>query len=1170
MNQGISPPTSDGDKVSDSDLLEIDRICDAFESTLRAGEPPSLARSLRSGSQGIQDRLLVELASIAIQFLKDSGDNMPVGTLLRHNPSHTSALNRFAIEFGSEQQTAQVDSGAVSTTQPTVQCPRCHETFDIRIDSDADGLICDVCGHHFRLGNEAIETSANESAITLGRFRLVELAGQGRFGRVYKAFDTRLAITVAIKIPRRSSEYFEMFQDEARALAQLKHEGIVRVHDIGHAAGMSFIVSDFVRGVTLGEWCHDLKPNFRQAARWCQQLALALEHAHERQIVHLDLKPANIMLTRVSNDSNETEQRTVITDFGLARHFSNHKHADVPGDLKQSVGTPAYMSPEQARGQSELFNQRSDVYSLGVVLYELLTGQLPFAGGRNAVMDSILHDEPPDPRIGNKKIPKDLATIALKCMKKEQSQRYQSASETAADLQRWLEDKPILARPAGPLEKSVRWLRRNKLISILSFSLLTSMIAGTVFSALFAIEAREQANLASVRATAAEDAYQQEQRVLRILRGAFKSPPDRSASGISHVLESAESQITEELRNQPAAESSLLASLGEAWLGMHEPARAVHNLTRARRLMIQHYGEDHPETLRTGFLLADAYSKDRFSMGEAITLHNSVLVRRRKVLGNGHRDTIMSLSAMAAAYVADGRIEKGLLLHKEALQLARSTHSESSPITVACATNMGVALIANQRFAEAEDFLEEAVALANANFGRAHPHTLTTKFNLAQACIGNGKSREAFDILVQVHRERARIYGKNDKLTLKTIYLVVETGLSCDRLEETERLISQYVGNLPADLSPTTMRKILYTYFQVAKADRALPIAMLYLRRMRDLRGPDHADTLDAMTSLGAIYSKLEMLPKAVEMLSSSLAGHEKVDAPDRDLLTTAGNLARVHRKLGNYDQAIRLFERTLAGRTELLSRSHRDTQSIVQQLAALLVDAGRYQDAITYYEEAISELTKDEQTSLRALHMMGAAGLCYLRTAQLDRGRALFAEAAEGFASHIEQDPENVSYHYWRTLCELAAGRTNKYRDSCAEMQNRFGDFESRDVAFRLCLTYLLSANSAIPETVLATLAEKSKNPTSRRTQLIELGRLYRNGLLVEAVAYYDIEVTNGRKMLPWDRTFYAMSLAKLGRTTEALEELAAVKSFPTSTLDWTKQTVLQLLTDEAHSLVR
>lgn len=289
----------------------------------------------------------------------------------------------------------------------------------------------------------------------LGHYDLKATLGSGGFGVVYQAWDTRLGRPVAVKVPRfdvKDQRKLRRFLQEARAAARLQHPGIVAVIAEGVENDKPYMVAEFVDGRTLAERIESERPERRQAVAWVRDLALALQYAHDQGVVHRDIKPDNVMLAG--------DGRVRIMDFGLAKQLDDDSSLSIDGSV---LGTPSYMAPEQARGEIAAIDGRSDQYSLGVVLYELLTGKKPFSGPPHAVLAKVAdaNHDPPPPRSRDATIPKDLEAICQRAMSNDPVGRYADMGQFAADLDRWLEGKPTDARPLGPHERVARWCRRN-------------------------------------------------------------------------------------------------------------------------------------------------------------------------------------------------------------------------------------------------------------------------------------------------------------------------------------------------------------------------------------------------------------------------------------------------------------------------------------------------------------------------------------------------------------------------------------------------------------------------------------------------------------------------------------------------------------------------------------
>ena len=398
--------------------------------------------------------------------------------ILSANPDLAEDLREFFLHRDKMENLLDPLRSA-STKVLTVRCPSCSDTVELHEETQLNELNCSACGTRFSLVSDDGQMDFPSGQRKIGQFELIELVGSGEFGKVWKARDTTLQRNVAIKIPRRgrlNSMETEMFLRDARLAAQLKHPNIVTVHEVGKEDSIIYIVSDFIEGSSLKEWIKQKRFAPREAAELAATIASGLAHAHESGVIHRDLKPGNVML--------DLQGIPYIVDFGLAKHDNSEVTMTEDGQI---LGTPAYMSPEQARGDSRHVDPRSDIYSLGVVLFELLTGELPFRGQIKMLIYQILHDDPPSPRRLNNHVTRDLETICLKCLEKEPSRRYPNAQEVVDDLQRTLAGEPIRARPLTRPERLFRWCQRNQRVAFLAASLFLVLLSVTVISPAIAI-----------------------------------------------------------------------------------------------------------------------------------------------------------------------------------------------------------------------------------------------------------------------------------------------------------------------------------------------------------------------------------------------------------------------------------------------------------------------------------------------------------------------------------------------------------------------------------------------------------------------------------------------------------------------------------------------------------
>ena len=462
-----------------------DQVIEAFESAWESGVVQDFESSIPPQARG-NTELLVELAFVDLEHRIQHDTETRVESYTTAFPQLASD-NLVLLELIRTEYTFRKDRDSQDAESYCQRFPQLRREIELMFqlefnqsgDSHTRGNTadwrCTACNSVIE-GRAEGETCCCDCGqpIAIGRYDLLERVGQGAFGYVYRARDPKLDRVVAIKVPRSSQflmpEESERFLRESRNAAQLDHPGIVRVFDTGRHDGIPYIVSEFVAGQPLSKRIAESEFEFRDSATLVAEIADAVSHAHQRGVIHRDLKPANIM---TGAGPNRIEPR--VMDFGLARRDQSDVTVTLEG---QAIGTPAFMSPEQARGDLAAVGPKSDVYSLGVVLFQLLCGEVPFRGNVQRLIQQVVHDDPPPPSRFRNRIPRDLETVCMKAINRDPVARYDGVAELRDDLNRWLDGKPIRARRIGPVGTVYRWCCRRPTIAALLAVLMLSLFAG--------------------------------------------------------------------------------------------------------------------------------------------------------------------------------------------------------------------------------------------------------------------------------------------------------------------------------------------------------------------------------------------------------------------------------------------------------------------------------------------------------------------------------------------------------------------------------------------------------------------------------------------------------------------------------------------------------------------
>ncbi len=590
-----------------------------------------------------------------------------------------------------------------------------------------------------------------------GEYELLKLLGRGGMGMVYLARQSGSRRQVAYKVLTAlgdgDPEALARFRGEAQTLARLRHPGIVAVYDSGTHLGSPFIAMEYVPGGSLRDLMRTGHTTAHQAAALLATVAAAVGYAHAQGVIHRDLKPANILL--------DADGQPKVADFGLARDLLGEQGGCRVTRTGIIAGTPGYMPPEQIEGKRKL-TPAVDVWALGVMLYEMITGAVPFPGtDAEQVFARVLGHEPIPPCVWQATVPRDLETICLKCLHKEPRRRYGSGTELADDLRRFLNNRPILARRVGVLEKGVRWCRRNRAVAGLSAAiLLTLTIAGAVSLALVGRIARDRSNaLAAAEAEAvlrhqAETAMQAEQKARReaeattaMLDSLLTSiTPGQDILGNMRREMDRVAKALDANPGDPLVRARLLVTLGLTRQRMGDYAEAISFLEQALALRREHLGADAPLTLESACALGYAYIAANRG-ADAVRVLEPVLTARVAALPPDSPDAVEDLSLLRGAYDLAGRRDEADALAERVVALCAKHYGEDHEVTEWYRINLRRYSAHAGHLDEAIPVLRKALARFQATCESDSVQVICARAELGRCLLEAGKPQEALPYL---------------------------------------------------------------------------------------------------------------------------------------------------------------------------------------------------------------------------------------------------------------------------------------------------------------------------------------------------------------------------------------------------------------------------------------
>jgi serine/threonine protein kinase len=752
------------------------------------------------------------------------------------------------------------------------------------------------------------EPVAERAGTRVGPYRLMEQIGEGGFGLVFVAEQMEpVKRKVAVKIIKPgmdSAQVIARFEAERQALALMDHPNIARVLDAGATeSGRPYFVMELVRGIPITDYCDQNQLTARERLELYVTVCHAIQHAHQKGVIHRDIKPSNVLVT-----SHDGKSVAKVIDFGVAKAIHQQlTERTIYTQFAQMIGTPLYMSPEQAEMSGLDIDTRSDIYSLGVLLYELLTGVTPLDKKRLAqaaydeIRRMIREEEPPKPstRLSatesiasiaaqrrtepaklSKLIRGDLDWITMKALEKDRTRRYESANGLARDIQRYLADEVIEARPPSTGYRLGKFVKKNRVALTTAAAVALLLVAGVLantWEAVRAMRAERAAQRSATEAIAAQQAEVQQRRLAESAALAEKTAKERAEAreaetksildfvenkvfaaarpkdqegGLGHdvkladAVKSALPFVEESFAEQPLIEARLRMTMGRSFWFLGDAKTAIEQFQSARTLFTKQLGSDHPYTLTSMNNLAESYFYAGRT-GEATKLHEETLWLRKATLGSDHPYTLRSMNNLATSYDAVGRTQEALKLREEAVRLTKAKLGAGHLDTLMSMGNLAESFRNAGRTQEATRLHEETLQLIKAKLGPEHPYTLTSMGNLANSYAAAGRIQEATNLHEETLQLMQAKLGPDHPDTLGGMNNLAECYRNAGRIQEATKVHEEML--------------------QLTKAKL----------------GPDHPNTLLSMNNLAGSYATLGRYADALKLCRQVTVLWEKLNRTD-------------------------------------------------------------------------------------------------------------------------------------------------------------------------------------------------------------------------------------------------------------------------------------------------
>lgn len=783
----------------------------------------------------------------------------------------------------------------------------------------------------------------------IGNYRIQGILGEGGMGMVYLAEQDRPRRTVALKVVRPGmlgSAMLKRFEIETQVLGRLQHPGVAQVFEAGMAtlsggsAPAPFFAMEYVRGQPLTEHAAQAALGVRERLALLARICDAVQHAHSRGVIHRDLKPGNILVT--------PEGQPKVLDFGIARATDSDIKATLQTDVGQLVGTLPYMSPEQVAGDAGALDTRSDVYTLGVILYELLAGRLPLdLSGRTIVEAARKISEGEPARLGDvvPSLRGDVSTIVAKAMEKDRQRRYQTASELSADIGRFLRNEPISARPPTTAYQLHKFASRNKGLVAGASMAVALLILGVVGTSLGMARAIEQRTQAEVQRTRADDEARSADAINdflinRMLTAATPEEAQGRQITVSEVVGKAAGEIDEAFADRPPVKARLYSAVGKTYTSLGEYDEAEKYMAGAvelRRTLAPTSAEYGGALHELGSL---RFRQARWA--EAIALFEEAAA---VFAATGKNDTelIESRSSIAACLRNLGRLQEAEKQQRLSIDEATARLGPDSATTLSAIANLAIVLHDGGRVEEAEKLYRQVVDARKRVLGMNHPATLMALGNLAAALYDLGDIQGAEQTFAESLEVRKRVSGTDHPETILDMSNLAVVREKLGRIEEAEKLYREALEIATRKMGMDNESvAVLYCNLasNLARQDRQSEAEEFFRRSVEILlkvNGPEHAETLQTQLDYGKWLLGRDRLDEAGTLLHSV---HSTACAKFGEqyplCVGSAASLASVREKQDRPQDALPLAEQALSGRTKLLGPDHPATKEAADMVARL------------------------------------------------------------------------------------------------------------------------------------------------------------------------------------------------------------------------------------------